>query len=725
MKQCDLKNICRQILWSLAVVMLLAGCERDVELTETLSPATPVEGPDSFSAFLDLRYSLSAGDYTVVVATKNTAESASFTLSIVSTEGAVQEINSEWTASGGLDPASSDNPRYTFTLPQAGGVRIELNSTVDNYLYLLDRNGTVVAEDDDSGSDTNALIDLPENELQSAHYARQYYQAIDPADSRATLSGWKSVNGFDMGDDETITFRDTKDLGYGRRMHVRKNIDGSVAIYVENYQFAGIDGLEYGVLNLEALVNDDQRHHFGTNAIEFSPGPGGGEMFAKFYTFRANPLDPTADEIRIDTIDLDGRGAKAMPGPCIVCHGGKSAGLNADGSFPDGGNTFSRLQTLEPDTFDFSTQAGFSRADQEAAIKRINQIVLETYPMVQVAGEWDSSFAREMIEGWYGGTGLPNDSFDGSYVPVGWRPDPDTGMPPPEADELFLKVVKPSCLVCHSRRGTDLETDINFSSYSKFISYADAIETYVYEQGIMPLALLPYSRFWDSDSSLQPEILAASLPGFSHAESDFSIPPPGKPVANPGPARRVNGAITLTAEASAFASTYNWSVLSKPPTSTASLGSPQSVRTSFSADEDGEYVVQLIVSDNKQSSQPATITITQDSALPVTRDLTFTNDIKPIIQSTSDPVTACITCHTGDTAVVTAIPGIPVFYTDRAELYHDVRQRVNLRDFTKSRLLLKPTGYHHYGALQAGFDLSGNSDHYNTILNWIIEGAVE
>lgn len=726
MNEIKMKKYFRKLIFISSIVMLSVSCDRDINIDipeETLS----VSEPDQFSLFLNPQYGVSAVQYKVVAATDTVGESGVYNLLVQNNGETILNTSGSWGNSGGQDALSVNNVSYNVKVKQTGGIKISLqSSTANTYLYLLDSAGNILIEDNDSGEGTNSFINQPDQIWNSQKIADAYYSAIDPADERLTLNAWKAKNGFGSGTgtELTVAFRDTKDLGYGRMMYVRQNPDNSLAVYVENYQFAGIDGLEYGLLNLDALVNSDQRHHFGSNAIEWSPPEGGGAMFAKFYTFKADPNDASVDEVRLSTVDLDGRGNKAMPGVCIVCHGGNNHAMEDNGEFSNAGNTDSKLQILEPDTFDFAELAGLTRTDQEATIKQINEMILSTYPAVQVAGEWSSAFAIELVEGWYGGSGLPSTEFDGEYVPVGWRPDIDTGNPPAGADELFLKVVKPSCLVCHSKRGTDLRADINFSTYNDFISYADKIEEYVYEAGIMPLALLPYNNFWNSSNPYQPELLAAHLPDFSHANTDGSIDRPGKVVANPGPDRVVNGAITLSAEASLFYQSVRWDILSQPSaTSNGAIDNATALRPTFTADEDGEYQIQLTVVNDKSESASETVVITLDSAAPVTRNLTFENDIKPIIQGVALPVTSCITCHTDD--VTTAVPGIPVLYIDSAELYHHVLERVNLKYIERSRFLQKPTGHHHFGGLQPGYDITGDSTHFNTVLNWISEGARE
>ena len=157
----------------------------------------------------------------------------------------------------------------------------------------------------------------------TATYQQAYYAAIDPTNARDTLAKWKATNGFDTGSGEQISvvFGDKKDLGYGRRMIARRNADGTLAFFVENYLITVNGVYGYSTLNLDAAVVRDTQWIVGVNAIEFSPGPNGGAAFPKFYNFKAGTFERAA------FVDLDGRGEKAMPGPCITCHGGRGDAL--------------------------------------------------------------------------------------------------------------------------------------------------------------------------------------------------------------------------------------------------------------------------------------------------------------------------------------------------------------------------------------------------------------
>jgi RHS repeat-associated protein len=95
------------------------------------------------------------------------------------------------------------------------------------------------------------------------------------------------------------------------------------------------------------------------------------------------------------------------------------------------------------------------------------------------------------------------------------------------------------------------------------------------------------------------------------------------PIANAGPAQTVplGALVTLDGSGSSDpdgqALTYQWSLLSVPPGSTAVLANPTSVHPTFTADRAGNYVVQLIVNDGFLSSQPSTVTISTINSVPV------------------------------------------------------------------------------------------------------------
>lgn len=100
-------------------------------------------------------------------------------------------------------------------------------------------------------------------------------------------------------------------------------------------------------------------------------------------------------------------------------------------------------------------------------------------------------------------------------------------------------------------------------------------------------------------------------------------PPNRQPVADPGPHRSVRrGAIVEldgrgSSDPDGHALTFAWSLLSKPDGSAAQVFDPTAAVTSFDADADGTYVVQLIVNDGFDVSEPRTVTMTTENLLPV------------------------------------------------------------------------------------------------------------
>lgn len=94
------------------------------------------------------------------------------------------------------------------------------------------------------------------------------------------------------------------------------------------------------------------------------------------------------------------------------------------------------------------------------------------------------------------------------------------------------------------------------------------------------------------------------------------------PVARPGNSRAVAlGALvqldgSLSSDVDGNSLTYRWSLLSRPAGSAAALGNPAAVNPSFTADQPGSYVVQLIVNDGLIDSPAASVTISTDNAAP-------------------------------------------------------------------------------------------------------------
>jgi hypothetical protein len=575
-------------------------------------------------------------------------------------------------------------------------------------------------------------------------YAEAYYAAIDPTGVKDTLTKWKAANGFDsgLGTQVTVVFGDVRDLGYGRRMTARQNPDGTIAVMVDNFLVEPAAGYNYTTLNLDAAVLEDRRWHIGTSTLEFSPGPGGGTPFVKFFNF-----DPSTGE-RTLAVDLDGRGEKAMPGPCISCHGGRAdpltppdAGGNrlfpllANGAAIMRGDVLGRMQPLEVDYLDFHSLPGFTRLDQEPALKTINRMVLCSYPIAAPSpspedacrraanvNEWRGT-AAALIKSAYGGDGLPSPAYADNFMPSTYAAGQTA---------LYRSVVAPYCRACHLVRGTGLQSDIDLDTLPKFQGQADWTRIHVLDLGDMPLAKIVYEDFWKDATSVN--LLAAYLEGLGFAVRDAggNVLRPGRPIAIAGPDRAVTpGATLLSATQSRFADGYRWRIVSGP--AGATLSNANSAQPTFSASTDGTYLVELIASGNGVDSAPARVNIVVNSALtPAPTALRFA-DVKAILQGAAGCANAG--CHS------TGAPAPSIFTnidrngdavagdaTDDLWFYTQLRGQVNFLDIEASPLLRKPSGAHHAGGLRPGFDTSVavgnvNRSRYDLIANWILNGA--
>ena len=645
------------------------------------------------------------------------------------------------------------------------------------------------------GPDSFLLFPNPQKQddgtlqIAEAAYATAYYEAVDPNSERDTLTKFKAVNGFGTAGgalgEVSVIVGDQRDLGYGRRMTGRQNADGTLAFVVENY-LVGAYG-PYSPLNLEAAIYPEAKWHVGTNGIEFSPGydanctsaPRCSTNFVKFYTF-----DPITG-VRLSTVNLDGRGYKAMPTVCASCHGGRADPLTPAAGSPTGKALFAKLMNsaskadypggnvggvrgdigaqlhpFEPASFDFSTIPAFTRAMQEAKIKTINKMVLCSFPIPGApTAMTDDACRRTATFDEYRGTAathLKDMYSDGSPAAATnlvtsaskaldtWVPNTVDPLNPGNVSwdaagqsNLYLNVQANSCRVCHLLRGTGNQSDIDFSDFTKFDGYSDSIKAHVLDRGNMPLSKLINDKFWATPSTYNAmATYLSSLPaGYTNTATA-----PGRPVADPGPSRVVQQpTITLSAANSLFSTGYQWSIVTDP-VGGASLANANASTTTLTTTGNGTYVIQLVTSRGATSSLPVTLNIVVNSALAYNPTALRFTDIKDLLQIGGG---GCTGCHTTN-------GGPPIWYTDIDRngnggveatnnktdddnhwFYKELRGRINFADIVASPLLRKPSGHHHNGLQRPGFDISaqppGHADRvdYDKILGWILNGAPE
>ncbi|MCG6868063.1 MAG: carbohydrate-binding protein [Gammaproteobacteria bacterium] len=615
--------------------------------------------------------------------------------------------------------------------------------------------------------DANKFLSLPIHSSDtvfrgSESHASAYYKVIDPLDRKTTLADWKTENGFDGSEnanaDSHAVYLNAADLNFGRSMFVKQSGD-RIASFVQNYPsvadaIAGTNLIATVAMEYGYPLNKD-------SGLEMTDKP----RFTTFYVFNAAGT-------RVTSADLDGRGEKFVPGLCNVCHGGKPKSGGFHGSvatYQDRGDTGAKWIPWDLDTYEF--HPSLTRVMQESTFKAMNATILQTNP---------TSTTRTLVKGWYGGEGMPEPAFNGAFVPSGWKNAGADG----DKSALYLNVVAPSCRACHSQRGTynnsghvvfqgeALEQSLEFATFSAFKGYKDEIESLVYDQGIMPLALRTYERFWRSD---QPKILDEQLFGgtahknppadvlSSEAKYDFGdLRRPGRPVLRIAGLRFSNsfgysfadvkdsGRVRLNARPSYFGETFSWSIQSAPGAIPTINSADKSLATfdldpSASSDIKSEgssspYHVRLLVR-NKHAGDPAESVTGQLWSNSDLEPLNFVEDIYPLLTTgfpstrSSTPL-SCIQCHSNGN-VVSRADGIFVlrdFQLPEGEneaiwkdyAFSHFMTRVNCDDPAASLVLLKPAGFHHWNGTVNGFANlgdSGDANHRAEILRWIMEGA--
>jgi len=610
-------------------------------------------------------------------------------------------------------------------------------------------------------------------------FPEAYYNTIDPGTNktRDTFAKWKQANGFEDADGNTlpcelpnciathVKFRDTKDLGYGRNMFMRQSIDAfnsdtkDIAIYVENFQVDAVPGVPYGPLNLEALVNNDRTWNFGVNAIEFSAYPdtsSDGRKFTKFYNFAGDgKRADDASGLQQHIVDLDGRGTKPMPMPCIACHGGagrtvvyqtqageKRLAPTITGGIP--GDLQAQMQTIEFDTLQFADAGGFRREDNEDGIRLINSAILSSYEYrrdnFDRRGDWDADTAIETLVGRYGGNiSNPANRYDSSFVPAGWS----------DNQSLYRELVGPNCMVCHALRGKDVNNLIGFGSKESLERFGSRIDQLVFEHGKMPAGLLNYSNFWDS-SNKDPFELANTLQ-LSNRIADQRAIRPGAPVAVIAAPVIVTGIsndgsaydVPITGSGSAFSTLTDHAWTVEPPSAGTVTNDGMRGDAILRATRAGPLTLSLTVNGVHGGSSTASqaVTILRDgesTELPAPESLSFygNNGILALLNDESLDEGSCVSCHNSEGLY----PGIPLYYEPCQSadingydfLYRSVLARVNFDSPLDSLFLRKPSngasdpanpssttieGYH-----AGGYAIS-NDVNYNKVLAWILNGA--
>ena len=308
--------------------------------------------------------------------------------------------------------------------------------------------------------------------VDDASVANAYYDTIDPNGLRTTQADWMEVNGFNDPINEVIDARgyfNEGDLAFWRSISMvvdkRAGYKGNIAFTTGNY-------------------NTEQDALNGTNTVsivnmEYSQGPDE-DRISKFYVFDANSGQ------RLISTAFDSRNEQLyLPAACYSCHGGDDDAVAplSDGYNDGSGETNSSFLALDVNTMTFGNT---SQASLEAAFKAMNKAMLRTDPTKAI---------KKLIKGLYGGSGLPRNTQDLSYIPTSWQGE----------SVLYSDVIVPACRSCHT------VADSKLLSLEWWKSNPGEIREEVFHEQTMPNSLPAFDRFWSTN---QHQILLDALDRF-------------------------------------------------------------------------------------------------------------------------------------------------------------------------------------------------------------------
>lgn len=343
-------------------------------------------------------------------------------------------------------------------------VQIDLSSSsaaVATAVPVICINGGATASASATVVDTESLYanNIPRDSRASS---QAYFNAIDPGNDKDTMDKWLAANGFDTSADgwnadAHAVYTNNFDLGFGRNMYLKYGACDSGFDQLPLQQRIGhcdVAAIVVNYADLEAAIK--KLNPIMAVAMEYSASPGGGPRFTKFYTFA--PDTRTGVFHRVMSVDLDRRGQEYMPQACVVCHGGTpgnatsyaaSADLNA-GFIPWDLDSFlftDNDQGFTNKPANAALKSQYSRAAQEAQLKKLNEGAYLTFAD-PAATPGRFALARELMEKWYGGAGLPSDTYNDDAVPAGWEPG-GVANNPADSDKIYKQVFARHCRNCH------------------------------------------------------------------------------------------------------------------------------------------------------------------------------------------------------------------------------------------------------------------------------------
>ncbi len=250
---------------------------------------------------------------------------------------------------------------------------------------------------------------------------KAYYAATG---APATLGAFKSKYGFRGSNEKSAAYFNRGDLAVGRNMHCVSFPSGAqtgVACYSANYgAFSGPqdDSLAKAIAGYQSGTGA-----FATVAMVYEP-PITAPNAVSFVVYNAAGA-------RINQAQLDRFGDNVgIPQTCMNCHGSASQYDATTHAVSD-----ARFVPFDPAAFAFSTQPGFTFADQADQFRALNTLV-------QQAGA--APGVDELISGFDRGA-----QMDVKFMPDAWKETVEEAT-------VYRNVVAPYCRGCHaSYAGSD------------------------------------------------------------------------------------------------------------------------------------------------------------------------------------------------------------------------------------------------------------------------------
>lgn len=357
-----------------------------------------------------------------------------------------------------------------------------------------------------------------------------YYRALDggtftptnPADftqggtwsggTRSTLTAWLNQaginpsvqtgvagSGVDHSTTEQTAYLNHNDLGFGRRMTIRKN-GSDVYAFVTNFG-QGDQNPNNAENALNAVAPGATVAMEYTTLAGASSGGGIDPRVIKFFVYKNGQLANSAN--------LDGFGEKFVPGLCQNCHGGDRFSIADTAAVPTAtadevrlrpdptlvGASFREFDLASlryPASIAIDANGVPTDATQLDRFQRLNNFVAATNPQQAI---------KDLVTGWK--DLQPTTAFNTNFTPLAWKGTP-------QQTSFYQQVVAKECRTCHVAFGaTDPDFGHNWATYQQFQNDASAIQSYACgATKFMPHALITYRNFWLSVGPHMPDVLA-------------------------------------------------------------------------------------------------------------------------------------------------------------------------------------------------------------------------